>query len=330
MIDTVRVLVDVKTPPLEQLKNRNVHVHGRKCVVSGRFGVKAHIFRPGEGSQLIIEASIPKFITGQNLVGSEFILIGCNDMILEILDRAGIKITRDESRAIFDGRYQLKRVDFAVHADARTAERAEAAMRGLRALCISGADECSFYGNETLYIGQHSTRRTLRVYRKDLELLKKPMPKEVVGRKQLMKNAEALIRFELTLRAPELKRLGLSDPTRWSPAIAHELIQPWLDTLCHAGGVVPSIDGINTLSKSMQAKLRAFVYGDATAFSLSPSTLADCRRKVRAATGIDIGNPLTLEQQRDAMTTVQEVLAEGIQFQDRTDQWLGLRPVDGK
>lgn len=327
LVDTVRVLVNVQTPVLETLMaNPNVRRNGAKYSVLSRFkGVSANIFRRQEGDQLTIEASIPKFLTGQNLVGIEDLDRGCQDLIGEVLERTGIEPTRAERRRIAAGDYQLKRVDFTVHCDCLTEERAHAAMQGLRVLLVGHGDKCGHYGNQSVYLGQSSSRRTLRVYRKDLELVAHPMSASVYHRERLMQRARALVRIELVLRAPELKRLGLQNPHAWSPARARALMQPWLDDLCHASGVVPQIGGMDQLPGSTQIKLRAHLLGDTTVFALSPTTYSVNRRAVLAATGIDIANPVTWEQQRDAVTTVRQILGEGIRFKDYGQRWAQLK-----
>lgn len=327
LVDTVRVLVNVQTPELETLMaNPNVRRDGGRYRVLSRFkGVSANIFRRQEGDELTIEASIPKFLTGQNLVGIEDLDRGCKELTGEVLERAGIAPTRAERRRIAAGDYQLKRVDYTVHCDCLTEERAHAAMQGLRVLLVGHGDKCGHYGNQSVYLGQSSSRRTLRVYRKDLELVAHPMSASVYHRDRLMQRARALIRIELVLRAPELKRLDLESPRAWSPARARALMQPWLDNLCHASGVVPQRDGMDQLPRSTQVKLRAHLLGDATVFALSPTTFSDNRRAVLAATGIDIANPLTWEQQRDAVTTVRQILGEGIRFKDYAQRWAQLK-----
>ncbi len=110
---------------------------------------------------------------------------------------------------------------------------------------------------------------------------------------RLMQRARASIRIELVLRAPELKRLDLQSPHAWSSARARALMQPWLDDLCHAWGVVPQIDGMEQLPRGTQIKLRAHLLGDTTVFAMSPTTYSVNRRAVLAATGVDIANPLT-------------------------------------
>lgn len=68
---------------------------------------------------------------------------------------------------------------------------------------------------DTLYIGQHSCRRSLKIYHKGRELEQKgrSIPPYVYGAKFLTRKAQGLIRLELTLRGKELARLGLTSST---------------------------------------------------------------------------------------------------------------------
>jgi hypothetical protein len=328
LTDTIKVALNIEIPTLESLMadNDNIRRDGfRYRVLSPFEGVSANIFsRPDDGI-LYIEASAPKFLTGQNLIGIEDVHQASSEMIFAVLDRARIEPNRVARRMIRRGDYRLLRADVTAHCKFDSGTEAHGVMQALRRLAITKARDVSFYGAETIYINQHSTRRTLKIYRKDLELLKHPIPDQVHNRERLNNFADALLRFELTLRGEELKRLDLQDPTNWTPDTGRELLQRQFDYVAQAQGRLPTAKGIDQLPRLCQAKLRLWLLGHAAAFSDSPTTYPDNRRQVLVATGIDISSPLELGQQRAAVRTVGAALRAGIGFKAHPKAWERLK-----
>lgn len=331
LIDTVAVLVKVRHKALSRIaeNNPNVRRDGNYLLsVKSAFSrkVTARVFSRKNRETLYIEASIPKFLTGQNIVGREDLHEPCVQMILEVLSCAGIKATPEEIAAIQAGQYTLVRVDHAVHCDTGSPERGAVVMSALRSLVFAKAKAASAYGNETIYVQQHSSRWTLRIYRKDLELKKRSrqLPANVYGRQHLLAKVEGCVRLELTLRAPELKRLGLTDPMAWNPDGAHQRMKVWTDRLSQLEGRVPGIENIDSLSNLNQLKLRAWLLGDHCAFSRTPTTVTTSRKEILRVTGIDVRGEPNIALQSQAITCVRHIFQAGIGFKNYASKWAKL------
>jgi hypothetical protein len=331
LIDTVAVLVDVRHKSLLRIaeNNPNVKRNGNfELRVMSKFSKKitARVLSRHDRETLYIEASIPKFMTGQNIVGQENLFDPCIAMILEVLKRAGIRIAGDEYLAICGGAYTMVRIDYTVHCDCGTAERAAAVMAAIRFLNSAKARESSAYANKTVYVNQHSSRWTLRFYRKDLEisLKNRQLPKTVYGREFLIEAVQNCVRIEHVLRAPELRRLELSDPFAWNVDEARQRMQVWIDRFSNLGGVVPNVENIESLSNVNQLKLRAWLQGDLSAFTRAPSTFSASRKAILAATGIDVRGEPSVELQRSAMRCIRDVFRQGIGFKSHIKKWAAL------
>jgi len=332
LIDTVAVLVKVQHKAFSSIaeNNPNVRRNGNYLLsVKSAFSskVSARVLTRDNREVLYIEASIPKFLTGQNIVGCEDLHEPCTQMILEVLSRASIKATPEEIAAIQAGQYTPVRIDHALHCDTGSPEWGSAVMSALRMLVFAKAKDASAYGNETIYIGQHSSRWTLRIYRKDLELKKRnrQLPANVYGRQHLLGKVEGCVRLELVLRAPELKRLGLSDPLAWNPEGAQQRMQVWTERLSQLGGRVPGFENIDSLSNLNQLKLRAWLLGDHCAFSRTPTTVATSRKEILRMTGIDVRGEPDIALQRQAITCVRQIFQAGIGLKNYADKWEKLR-----
>ncbi len=331
LIDTVAVLIDVDHKSLGKIaqNNPNITWNGNyQLQVHSPFSVaiKARVFSREKGTKLMIEASIPKFLTGQNIVGLEELFEPCKQLIFAVLEQMRIEPTAAERRKINRGKFEMTRVDYALHCDCGTPERAAAVMAAVRSLMYAKAKDFSAYGIETVYAGQHSNRWTFRIYRKDLEIKKRGrgLPANVYGRDYLLAKVQNCARMELVLRAPELKRLGLNDPMAWNIEAARQRMQVWIERLSKAGGVVPNIDHLGELTSVQQMKLLLWLGGHRTAFTNSPTTFAATRKTVLAKTGIEIRGEPDVELQHRSMQTIREVLLHGTGFKSYAHKWGAL------
>jgi Phage replication protein CRI len=328
LIDTVAVLIDVDHSPLRKIARRNPQVKLKgnyQLLVPSPFSSKitARVFSREMGSRLMIEASIPKFLTGQNIVGREDLLDPCLQMIFAVLEQLGIVPNDDEIARLERGQFQMTRIDYAIHCDCGSPDRAKAVMAALRSTIFAKSKDASAYGDETIYSGQHSRRKTLRIYRKDLELKtrNRGMPANVYRKQLLTNRIQNCVRFELVLRSPELKRLGLEEPGAWSVSDARQRMRDWNNSLRQVDGVVPNIDGVNSLTNTQQLKLRLWLAGDLTVFASSPTTFAAARKAISASTGIDIRGEPGVEVQRRSFKCLRDVLQQGIGFKNYSEKW---------
>lgn len=326
LIDTVRVVMYVAHKPLASIVEGNTHMSRdgfTAYVHSPLTDAVATVFSFDKQTKLVFEFSIPKFLTGQNVVGIENMHSGCLTCIQSIFKLMGFRPTAAERKAIKGGGYRLTRVDWAKHIDCGTADRAAAMMIALRNHLVGKAKDVTLIDKDSLYVGKHSTRRALKLYLKYVELLKQPMHPNVYGRNALLRRTLGLVRVEATVRRKELAKLKLDNPMNWTAEVGHRLLDAWMTRLQIADGKVPDVSGVGHMTPVLQQKFRAWVLGDAIAFSrgVSHDCYRDNRRRVLTATGIDIDSHLTPEQQRVCTLTIREMFAAGWGYQSREDKW---------
>lgn len=86
----------------------------------------------------------------------------------------------------------------------------------------------SNYGDETVYLNQHSKSACTKLYNKRKEILAHPFPGMLNNRdacRELQRYTTGLLRVEFVLRAPALKHLRLNNASEWSVTTAKELIK---------------------------------------------------------------------------------------------------------
>ena len=331
LIDTVGIVLKVPHAELATYAEGNSAVNLRgpwKIIVNSPIaaGVNA-IVRSRKGrTELYIEGSISKFLTGQNLIGLESLEKAVPMFVRTVLQQVGIRVTRRISDTLDTGKYRLARIDFAVHCTPRDENQAIALMAALKTLVFQRARDASFYGNDTIYIGQHSSRRTLRIYRKDLEMAlpgRSLAADHQLGSK-VLENLPGLIRIELVLRFAELKRHGWDIPGVASPALLRRLMTRWIDRFAKVDGCIVNPDLVSKLTASDQTKLAAWALGDVLAFDRSPSTKAKTCRRILRTTGVDVRHPLSPEAQRRAVIALQTLFVDNVGFKAHRRAWLEM------
>lgn len=326
LFDTVRAVINVRHLPLDELCENNGLVTYKdfayyvRCPVTG--GV-AKVFSRENCTQLLIELSIPKWLTGQNLVGIDNLHEGCVQSIKRVSHLMNLRPTDAERAAIKNGQYHFTRTDLAGHIDCGTAERATAMMAALRGYIVGKAKDVGFYGLETAYIGQHSSNWALKFYRKDIELADNPMGEDVYDREYLLTQADGLIRVELVLRRSQLKYRGLATPAAWTKGFAQQLLADIMSRFLDVDGTVPDVAAISKLSPVLQMKMKAWMRGELTAFSVNVSqdTYRRSRRTVLKTTGIDVYSHLSPKEQRSAFLTISDMIKRGFGFKSYGHKW---------
>jgi len=329
LIDTVRVVVDARGVSLSELTAGNPRVKrdGLKYIVAfPEYSTTATLFQFGVGNNLHLEFSAPKLLTGQNIIGIHDLhelSVACIKRVFAAIDFPYCDHFR---KRIENGAYRLARVDVTGHIACGTALRATALMRSIWHMLSSQPEDMkdvSAYGLETLYVGQHSGYATLKVYRKDLELLKHPLPESVFARERLCERAVGLVRVEYTMRSPRLKRLGLDDPLAWRSCTVQQQLQPWIDRLTRVDGVVPDEALVGELPMHLQQKFAAWLHGDTLAFirGVNPETTRENRNRVLKTTGIDASCDFSPSVQKRFVLPLRELVRDGFAFKSNNKLW---------
>lgn len=225
------------------LESRGIKVYGNRFYLQHPFGYKnPAVCFDLEKREFWTETSIPKLLQGHNVFGSNRLQYLCLEVARLIYNHLGLRFTRRERRQIEGRRIRLGRADttcsFRMASPEEVPITIEACWEHLRA---EGLD-WSAYGNddfESVYKQQHSTRITEKFYAKYAELMVKRhgIPDCVAQRPLVLEYAKYLVRFEVTWRAPELRRLGLEHADQWTPQIVRQIIMERLDRLNLQGAI---------------------------------------------------------------------------------------------
>lgn len=328
LIDTVKFRLRLQHGPLVDMVegNPNLRRHGGRFTIDSKFpGVRANVWSPADNQSLVIEASVSKFLTGQNVFGLYDLDDACYELGHEVLERLGLEIASEIETALADGAMELLRVDAAAHLKCESGEQATAVMAALRRLAVTADGDWAAIKDETVTLGSWSRRRTFTIYRKDRELIKRPPSRSVWRRAHLLAAAENSIRFELSLAGQELRSQGVVSAHELRPWHLFEQLWDWFHRIAGTARPLPVVADIEGLPGALALRMRAWQLGDANAFSVAPSTRREYRRRILELAGIDINSPLSADEQRKTLKTVRDALVGGLTVCDRSGLWERLK-----
>lgn len=207
----------------------------RRLEVEGSYSTKV-LVRGREDAALEFSGNPAKWLQGHNLFGPAPLVPLMARALGQVTTRLDLAPSPDNLADWRSGAYPVTRVDVAgmIRLDS------DKQVRKVLDL-LSQAAKTKYQGatvrSGTVYIGQHSRRISLKLYAKGEELTSGKKGHGLCAsvapgwRQDLLDYGRAMLRAELTLRGPELRDRGLHRASRWSAAIAEELLRERMNAL---------------------------------------------------------------------------------------------------
>jgi II/X family phage/plasmid replication protein len=182
----------------------------------------------GGGGELEISGNPAKWLQGHNLFGSSHPIKLVYHVMQRLVSLLSLTPTLHERRAWVYGEYDLLRVDATRMYDLGSDAEVVRFLTGAAVVAKGRYQKASAYGSDTVYIGQKSTRVTVKFYNKLQEMLTRGhmLPDTLLPdeRDLLLEFAEGQLRYELTLRSKELSERDLRRASAWSSGTADRLL----------------------------------------------------------------------------------------------------------
>ena len=174
--------------------------------------------RPAQ-SGIWLSGNPAKLLTGQNLDGSEDLPA----LLAAIVDRTAATLAPARVALPVSGR--LSRVDITRTYDLGAVERVREVLRVAAVTARARRQGASSTSHQTVYLGRHSRRHSVKMYSKHDELASHPpvgIPES--ARQSIMEQSAGLLRIEVTVRGMQLKDDGIEQVEAWEyPAVADAL-----------------------------------------------------------------------------------------------------------
>lgn len=182
----------------------------------------------GGGGELEISGNPAKWLQGHNLFGSSHPIKLIYHVMRRLVPLLSLTPTLDDRRAWVYGDYDLLRVDATRMYDLGSNAEVVRFLSGAAMVAKGRYQKASAFGSDTVYIGQRSSRVTVKFYNKLEEMLTRGhmLPDSLTPdeRQMLLEFAEGQLRYELVLRSKELAERGLRSASAWSSDTADWLL----------------------------------------------------------------------------------------------------------
>jgi II/X family phage/plasmid replication protein len=182
----------------------------------------------GGGGELEISGNPAKWLQGHNLFGSSHPIKLVYHVMRRLVPLLSLTPTLDDRRSWVYGDYDLLRVDTTRMYDLGSNAEVVRFLSGAAMVAKGRYQKASAFGSDTVYIGQRSSRVTVKFYNKLEEMLTRGhmLPDSLTPdeRQMLLEFAEGQLRYELVLRSKELAERGLRSASAWSLDTADRLL----------------------------------------------------------------------------------------------------------
>ncbi len=284
-----------------------------------------------DGEEITIDGSYVKWLTGQNIVGTQNLLALCNLMYEKVCAQLDIKPTQENLNAVKEGGFRLLRVDYTVHCDTGSEGKAIFLQEAIkRCWAFSRSDYSHYRSFETLYVGQHSQRKTFKTYLKGREV-SKDMKKEVPFSNQLLAISKRLVRFEITLRSKYLREHKLTSPLNWTRKDARPLMKDAIYKLISR--IIkkhPNTGKLSKLNSRQQLVVAAAKANIAILGIFDRRAYKRLRDDIFNKSGIDIALPPTGMQLKPMFSTARNLIKNNVKYRSRReifDYLVSFEPV---
>ena len=283
-----------------------------------------------DGTTLTIDGSYIKWLTGQNVIGTNNLLYLCSQTFQRVCKAIGINPSQEEIDAVKQGDFILFRIDYAIHCDAGSEAAAIFLQEQIKKHWAFSRPNYSHYRNhETLYVGQSSKRRTFKTYMKGRDIKAKGGLCGVLYGKEIEIVSNQLVRIELTLRNKYLKEtissenpdLKLNNPLAWKNKYAKRLLKQRIKTLLSGinGKQSLPIRSKGKLSNADKTVIAAHAAGVSISCIYDSRAYKRIRAKIKKSTGIDIALPLGQHNTHQDFTDARQLLRDGIKYRSNRE-----------
>ncbi|QOF77564.1 hypothetical protein [Variovorax sp. 38R] len=323
-IDVVKVRVPIKHAPLLEMATSNpniVRVYDRYFVKSRFTDVRAEIWSdPGESS-LIIEASLPMYLTGQRAFGILDVRRGCFELSKEVLDRAGCSAVEE-----FD-HLDLLKLECVLRIGCNSDAELLALSTSMRHFAITCQRD---QGCSGLWDAARNALGLPHHAQLGYEL-PQGLPLNSDGLhaslcRDLVQAVEKSLHFSLVIGGGSICRLEVGDHCADDRAILteaqmQEAAQQLLDSIASVGRKVPFSEPVKGLSETLQLRFKLWSLGDPYAFYLPSGARTRHRATILEAVGVDINDAGHWVDRRTAVRTAADVVSGRGSVLARSELW---------
>lgn len=269
MIDWLTFKVDFNS---DRVFNQVLKIDGRTGAISrnnthgllveGTYSSTVQVY--ASGTYLYVSGNLVKFLTGQNVVGSDDPFELVLSALEKMLPLVGLRLTEALAERVLSGCVEIHRADCTFHHQLSSDDAAAQWLRAMADCCTIKYRGRGLYddGFCSLLFGvkakegkalKGSRLSSFKFYNKFRELKVHPINDNVPYRDALEKMTIGQVRGECTIRSMELKTAGLSRLSAWSSETSRQIYDKWIAKMT----IVPNIDILPNMVDELPVGLRS-------------------------------------------------------------------------
>lgn len=211
--------VTVKSLPAYSVENRKpLHMANPEKYLPGAYYGEEEKQVPGAMVKggLYISGNPAKFFQGHNLFGSGRVFPLVYDFVRAVTAAVGV-VSVPMMRAVREGNFYLTRIDLTASFELENIFQVRTWLKSATAYASGKNQKISDYDGKTLYMGEYSRRKTVKLYCKADDLKAHPLSLKLSKEQTifLTKWAQNKLRAEVTLRNMALRDMGMRHGSAW-------------------------------------------------------------------------------------------------------------------
>lgn len=259
--------------------------------VEGSHSSKVYV-RSLDNNRLEIDGNPSKFLQGHNAFGSNDLQAIALAFFTAVTSSLGLSPSDTDLASWELGTYRLKRVDIAESFQLPRQADVSAWLRAASSSIRGKHQGTSAYQGETIYLGQHSRRISLKAYNKFREIKKHPPAESFPFSDELLTFAQNLLRLEVRILGMELKRRGLHRGSAWdAPDLPTNLLFERIGTIKMNQKMRLTSTELDDLPPRLKAVYMLWKEGSDLRSVYSKATFYRHRGDLMTSCGIDISVP---------------------------------------
>jgi II/X family phage/plasmid replication protein len=283
-----------------------------RLTMEGSWSSKVAIRSHGAGF-LEISGNLVKYFQGHNLWGTDDLRLLVYRFMGIVCQQFGVEPVQSDQDQWLYGVYPITRVDINYMLSFRDRAEVRTVLRALESVGVPYRGKASNVGG-TLYwgksdFGKKAKAWLIKMYCKadELEMKEIPrnaedqaamkddqrafagkLPKHIQGREEMCQWVDNKLRVELTLRRPELLKMGIENATALTPEFVKEIFFAYVGRLNIGDTVAYTVDDIERLPRALRATFNLWKMGFDLRQQLSKPTYFRHKKIIFDRLGIDI------------------------------------------
>lgn len=273
----------------------------RAATFEGSHSARVQVKSNGN-DMLWISGNLCKVQQGHNVFGT-WDLVGLVASFCERLAGClGNTATAAERRAWWAGRFQVKRADLteSIGLDNRAAVLAW--IHGAALTARSRHKGAGQLRGDTLYLGKHSRRWSVKVYSKgqEIETRGRQLP-DALATEAMVGYAERALRVEVVLRSLEVEHLDMRQGASWTEQAARQTYAAKIGALEMSEQIALPDEAIKQLPTRLRSSYQLWKEGHDVRAFVARRTFYRHRKELKAF-GVDIAEVRPREREREAVS----------------------------